>query len=176
MTYTKLIYLSSPLFTLAEFRCNKDLADAIYSLSNGNYLCKLPQDLNILPYSSQEEIKDACLTLLFNCDGFIGNLDGVEVDSGVTSEYVVAKFLDLPSVLYRTDFRAGGDTLLGFSVNSMLVGYPRTKILTLPHTNLSILADSCVYYLDHVFNTKPVLSSCEKELFKSKLKELLYVM
>ena len=61
--------------------------------------------------------------------------DGVELDSGTVVEFMFAKFLDIPCVVYRTDFRGGSGeeaTEGGDSVNRwnlMVSYYPRTKII-----------------------------------------------
>ena len=61
---------------------------------------------------------------------------------------MVAKMLDIPSVVVRTDFRAGGDSRLD-PWNLMVSGYPRTKIL---------LADAIARYQNElrVAGTTPV--------------------
>ena len=33
--------------------------------------------------------------------------DGIELDSGTVVEFMAAKMLDIPSVVYRSDFRGG---------------------------------------------------------------------
>ena len=63
--------------------------------------------------------------------------DGTELDSGTVVEFMFAKFLDIPAVVYRTDFRGGSGeeaTEAGDSVNRwnlMVSYYPRTKIVYL---------------------------------------------
>jgi len=55
------------------------------------------------------------------------NFDGTELDSGTVVEFMLAKFLDLPSVILRTDFREGGDQKDGDNWNLMCSFYPRTQ-------------------------------------------------
>ena len=61
--------------------------------------------------------------------------DGTELDSGTVVEFMFAKFLDIPAVCYRTDFRGGSGeeaTESGDKVNRwnlMVSYYPRTKVL-----------------------------------------------
>ena len=60
--------------------------------------------------------------------------DGVELDSGTVVEFMVAKQLDIPSVVYRTDFRGGSGEQefrleKGNKWNLMASFYPRTKYL-----------------------------------------------
>jgi hypothetical protein len=63
------------------------------------------------------------------CDVGLFHFDGPELDSGTVAEYMLAKMLDIPSVIVRTDFRAGGDSSDPW--NLMLSGYPRTEVITL---------------------------------------------
>ena len=47
-------------------------------------------------------------------------------------EFIFAKFLDVPAVILRTDFRINGDQDRdGDPWNLMCTGYPRTEIITL---------------------------------------------
>merc|ERR1712127_790303 len=66
--------------------------------------------------------------------------DGVELDSGTVVEFMQAKTLDIPSVVYRTDFRGGsGEQSTDFREekeeeednkwNLMVSNYPRTKVI-----------------------------------------------
>ncbi|MBR4076098.1 MAG: nucleoside 2-deoxyribosyltransferase, partial [Lentisphaeria bacterium] len=65
--------------------------------------------------------------LLMACDLIVANFDGVELDSGTVAEFCCAKMLDLPAVLFRTDFRNGVERP-GAVVpwNLMISAYPRT--------------------------------------------------
>lgn len=76
------------------------------------------------------EIRDADISALLSCDLALFNYDGCELDSGTVVEFMFAKFADIPSVLLRTDFRAGGDS--GENPwNLMTSYYPRTETLVL---------------------------------------------
>ena len=44
---------------------------------------------------------------LMNSEVAIFAFDGVELDSGTLVEFMLAKQLDIPAVVYRTDFRGG---------------------------------------------------------------------
>ena len=61
--------------------------------------------------------------------------DGVELDSGTVVEFMAAKMLDKPAVVYRTDFRGGsGEEAIHEHSNKwnlMVSFYPRTKIVYL---------------------------------------------
>lgn len=69
--------------------------------------------------------------------------DGTDLDSGSVVEFMATKFLDIPAVIYRTDFRGGSgeEPLVGtknsagdehcYKWNLMCSFYPRTKVLYL---------------------------------------------
>ena len=42
-----------------------------------------------------------------------------------------AKFLNKPAVIFRSDFRLGGDSPKTYPWNLMLNNYPKTKIISL---------------------------------------------
>ena len=66
------------------------------------------------------------------CDLALFNFDGTDLDAGTVVEFMFAKFLDIPAVLLRTDFRAAGDQPgAGDAWNLMCSFYPRTKVVQL---------------------------------------------
>lgn len=77
---------------------------------------------------------------LFESKVAIFAFDGVELDSGTVVEFMQAKALDIPSVVYRTDFRGGsGEQSTDMRENKeeeednkwnlMVSNYPRTKVI-----------------------------------------------
>ena len=70
---------------------------------------------------------------LINSDVALFSFDGVELDSGTVVEFMIAKMLDIPSVVYRTDFRGGsGEEAIDqheYKWNLMVSFYPRTKVI-----------------------------------------------
>ena len=118
--------------------------------------------------------------------------DGTELDSGTVVEFMFAKFLDIPAVVYRTDFRGGSGeeaTEAGDNVNRwnlMVSYYPRTKIVYLngmveyqkiytsmngPEGNASeiceayceSIAKKLVDAMDEVRATPPLVTPAEKQ-------------
>jgi nucleoside 2-deoxyribosyltransferase len=76
------------------------------------------------------EIRDNDFAMVLQSDAALLNFDGSELDSGTVAEFMAARFLDLPCVLLRTDFRSAGDQNAdGEPWNLMLSGYPRTATL-----------------------------------------------
>ena len=123
------VYFAGSLFTHKDLAGNAMLADEIGRVSGGKFECLLPQNIEHRS-SSPKEIRDADISALLSCDLALFNYDGCELDSGTVVEFMFAKFADIPSVLLRTDFRAGGDS--GENPwNLMTSYYPRTETLVL---------------------------------------------
>jgi nucleoside 2-deoxyribosyltransferase len=122
------VYFAGELFSLKHLAGNALLADAIERNSNGQFACVLPQTLEERAMTAQK-IRDQDIVALLGCNLAIFNFDGPEVDSGTVSEFMLAKFADIPSLLLRTDFRRGGDQGTD-PWNLMLSFYPRTRTLS----------------------------------------------
>lgn len=135
MTQPYTIYFAGELFSLKHLTGNSILADYIHTESHNRYKCVVPQDLEQRETTALA-IRDQDLYHVVACDLGLFHFDGTELDSGTVVEFMVAKMLDIPSVIVRTDFRAGGDSRMD-PWNLMVSGYPRTKIL---------LADAIVRY------------------------------
>ncbi|MBR5078088.1 MAG: nucleoside 2-deoxyribosyltransferase [Victivallales bacterium] len=122
------IYWAGALFNHKELLGNQILANSVKNLSNGWYDVRLPQDFQTKPSAKAIDIRNADLTELIHCDMVVANFDGAELDSGTVVEFCIAKALDMPTVLLRTDFRNVGDAD-GIPWNLMCAGWPRTEIL-----------------------------------------------
>lgn len=120
------IYFAGSLFTNKDLIGNMYLVDSIHRLSNYRYRCILPQNLQQMS-TDPAEIKNNDLIQVRDTDGILVSFDGTELDSGTVVEFMGAKFLNKPAVVYRTDFRNGGDTPGGDPWNLMLYNYPRTQ-------------------------------------------------
>ena len=124
-----LVYFAGELFSSKHLVGNAALADSIAKVSNRNFTCVLPQTLEDRGMSAQD-IRDKDIVTLIGCDLALFNFDGPELDSGTVSEFMFAKFADIPSLLLRTDFRRGGDQGAD-PWNLMVSFYPRTRTLCL---------------------------------------------
>ncbi len=122
----KTIYLAGALFNQKELIGNKYLAQAIETASNGRYKCILPQDI-VHDSLDIQKIRDTNFKTIRESDGILVNFDGTELDSGTVTEFMIAKFLRKPAVVYRTDFRLAGDSTPKEPWNLMLVNYPLTE-------------------------------------------------
>lgn len=122
------IYWAGALFNHKELIGNKMLAKAIENISNGRYSVRLPQDFQTSPSATAVDIRNADLMELVQCDALLANFDGADLDSGTVVEFYVAKALDMPTALLRTDFRNSGDAD-GIPWNLMCAGWPRTETI-----------------------------------------------
>ena len=122
------IYWAGALFNHKELLGNQILANSVKNLSNGRYDVRLPQDFQTEQSAKAVDIRNADLAELTHCDMVVANFDGAELDSGTVVEFCIAKALDMPTVLLRTDFRNVGDAD-GIPWNLMCAGWPRTEIL-----------------------------------------------
>jgi nucleoside 2-deoxyribosyltransferase len=106
------IYLSGPLFTQAERRWNRQLAQELQDRIAGAQVI-LPQDFKVgSSYNNPKnfpKIFDACLDALREADVVVAVLDGPDVDSGTALELGVAHERGIPIIGVRTDYRAGQD-------------------------------------------------------------------
>lgn len=123
------IYFAGALFNHKDLLGNALLADAIDSRSSGTYRCVLPQNLEQTTNRACD-IRDQDLKAVVECDLALLHFDGAELDSGTVVEFMMAKFLDIPAVVVRTDFRSAGDQDKdGDPWNLMCSFYPRTVTL-----------------------------------------------
>ena len=121
------IYFAGDLFDQKHITGNFLLAKSIEKASDYQYTCILPQDWEGALHTSIE-IRNRDLQNVIQADMVLFNFDGVDLDSGTVVEFMIAKMLDIPAVLLRTDFRNGG-YLFGDDWNLMVAGYPRCAIV-----------------------------------------------
>jgi len=123
------VYMAGELFDHKDLVGNALLAEHIHRISQGRYRCLLPQNIEMTG-SPPGDIRNQDLKHLIRSDLSIFNFDGTELDSGTVVEFMVAKFLDIPSVIFRSDFRSSGDQgKKGDDWNLMCSFYPRTRIV-----------------------------------------------
>ena len=124
-TYT--VYFAGDLFDHKHLAGNELLAGAVDRRSGGRYACVLPQDLE-QSTERMVDIRNQDLMQVMACDLGLFNFDGADLDSGTVVEFMMAKMLDIPSVLLRSDFRASGDQEReGDDWNLMCSFYPRSR-------------------------------------------------
>lgn len=120
------VYFAGDLFDHKHLAGNAILAEAIDRRSAGRYACVVPQDLEQAT-ARMVDIRNQDLKQVMACDLALFNFDGTDLDSGTVVEFMMAKMLDIPSVLLRSDFRASGDQEReGDDWNLMCSFYPRS--------------------------------------------------
>ena len=129
MTQAKNVYWVGGLFDLKDLIGNRMLADAFERQAAGRWHAVLPQE-NGSNGARDDSIRDDDLEHLFSSDAVVANFDGADLDSGTVVEFCFAKFLDLPVVLLRTDFRNSNDAATCPDPwNLMCSGFPRTEVV-----------------------------------------------
>ena len=121
------IYFAGDLFDHKHLMGNSILADYIEKLSGNKYQCYVPQDFE-QPTHRGVDIRNVDLKAVISCDLGLFNFDGADLDSGTVVEFMTAKFLDIPAVILRSDFRSSGDSERG-NWNLMADYYPRTEVV-----------------------------------------------
>ena len=129
MARAKRVYWAGGLFDLKDLIGNRVLADAFDRRADGRWQAVLPQESEENGTRS-DSIRDNDLEMLFTSDAVVANFDGADLDSGTVVEFCFAKFLDLPTVLLRTDFRNDNDAATCRDPwNLMCSGFPRTEVV-----------------------------------------------
>lgn len=122
------IYLAGELFNHKDLMGNRLLVRKIAELTQNKYQFILPQDVT-RDNPNGFSIKEADIFQLLQSQAVLFNFDGPDIDSGTVSEFMIAVFLGIPSVLLRTDIRSGGDDIEGDPWNLMCSGYWGTRSL-----------------------------------------------
>ena len=123
------IYFGGSLFNHKDLAGNALLAEYIENCSDHRYRCCLPQNVE-QHQTTALDIRNKDIVKLIECDLGLFNFDGTELDAGVVVEFMLAKFLDMPTVILRSDFRTGGEREIGGEDwNFMCSFYPRTRVV-----------------------------------------------
>ena len=123
------IYFGGSLFNHKDLTGNALLAEYIEKCSSHKYRCCLPQNVE-QHQTTALDIRNQDIVELIECDLGLFNFDGTELDAGVVVEFMLAKFLDIPAVILRSDFRTCGEKEVGGEDwNFMCSFYPRTQIV-----------------------------------------------
>jgi len=123
------VYFGGSLFNHKDLTGNALLAEYIEKCSDSKYRCCLPQNVE-QHTTTAREIRNEVIAKLIECDLGLFNFDGTELDAGTVVEFMLAKFLDIPAVILRSDFRTCGEKEIGGEDwNFMCSFYPRTKVV-----------------------------------------------
>ncbi len=123
-----IVFFAGELFDHKHLTGNQMLASQIGKVSDGRFECFLPQDMDTAGLSF-DEIRRKDLNALFDADLAVFNFDGGDADSGTVAEFIAAKAINKPAVLFRSDFRNAGDQAHLTPWNLMCSGYPNTETL-----------------------------------------------
>lgn len=124
------VYFAGDLFDHKHITGNYVLARKIEELSDGLYQCMLPQNWEGM-LNTAIDIRNKDIQSVIQSDLVLFNFDGTDLDSGTVVEFMVAKMLDIPAVLLRTDVRNGG-YIFGLDWNLMVEGFPRCTVVKYP--------------------------------------------
>ena len=171
----KKIYWAGDLWNFKDLIGNELLVNQFNQNCQGKYEAFLPQNVEATAID-KKSIRDSDFELLFSCDAIVANFDGHDLDSGTVAEFCFAKFLDLPAVLFRSDFRNNNDVITCPDPwNLMLSNYPRTKTLLIPsmpqfpqigsNNYLALASKEIEKALDEVFNMPKLYSNQEEYYF-----------
>ena len=124
------------IFNTKDLIGNIFFKQAIQRVSNGRYKIEFMAQNNVDQNSTHHSIKDNDLMGVAKADVGIFAFDGIDLDSGTVVEFIAAKMLDIPSVVYRSDFRGGSGEETSCEGgeptnkwNLMVSNYPRTNIV-----------------------------------------------
>lgn len=166
------IYFAGDLFDHKHVTGNLLLAKQIEAVTNGTYRCHLPQNWEHT-FDNAVDIRNRDIQSVLSADLILCNFDGTDLDSGTTVEFVIAKMLDIPAVLLRTDLRTGG-YLFGADWNLMVDGYPRCGVVKddalLSYNSLGIeqmhrsLAQNIVRAFEKVISEQSLFASFDEML------------
>ena len=129
MNHQFTIYFAGSLFNHKDLTGNALLAEYIEKCSDNRYRCCLPQNVE-QHQTTALDIRNKDFLKLVECDLGLFNFDGTELDAGVVVEFMLAKFLDMPTVIFRSDIRNCGEKEVGGDDwNFMCSFYPRTRVV-----------------------------------------------
>jgi len=124
-----MVYAAGGIFTQHDLTTNVLIKDAVWRLSKGKYELVLPQSKELREVDRPDlaaYIRNVDLLQVVKTDIFIARFDGLELDAGTVTEFIMAKFLGKPTVILRCDSRRLGGNNLDEPYNLMVKNWPRT--------------------------------------------------
>lgn len=196
------VFFAGDLFSYKDLVGNLQLSEAIKRRSNGKYDCFLAQN-KVQQLVHHKSIKDQDLKGLMESDIAIFAFDGPELDSGTVVEFVSAKLLDKPSVVYRSDFRGGSGEEVSTAEqensnkwNLMVSYYPRTEYVyfngMIQYQNVlknsedqsainingqyvEYIAQLLITSMDRVYETPKILTEKEQNMVNKQFQTLMNI-
>ena len=191
-------FYGGELFNTRDLVGNLFLLDALRRLSGGKYDFYVAQeqcDQNV----THKIIKDKDTVGLVESEVALFAFEGVELDSGTVVEFMQAKTLDIPAVVYRSDIRGGsGEEAIDDRRNRwnlMCSFYPRVRTVylsaivdyqevyrqangdnvpanTVAQAYSEYIARILLEAMDEVMASPPILNQESKETLKRQCLEL----
>jgi nucleoside 2-deoxyribosyltransferase len=158
------VYWAGDLFDHKHLTGNAILAQLIEQSSANKYTFILPQNWEGA-LASTIEMRNYDIFAIIRADLVLFNFDGPDLDSGTIVEFMIAKMLDIPVVLLRTDCRNGG-YWGGEDWNLMASGFPRC--ITLKHNALQLYNDNGLPAM-HQIIAQSIISAFEQVQTHSSL-------
>jgi len=123
------VYTAGGIFTQHDLTTNVFIKDAVWRLSKGKYQLILPQSKELRELDRPDlaaYVRNVDLLQVVKTDIFIARFDGLELDAGMVTEFIMAKYLGKPTVILRCDSRRLGGSNLDEPYNLMVKSWPRT--------------------------------------------------
>jgi len=123
------VYAAGWIFTQHDLTTNVFIKDAVWKLSKGKYELVLPQSKELRELNRPDlaaYIRNVDLLQVVKSDIFIARFDGLELDAGTVTEFIMAKYLGKPTVILRCDSRQLGGNNIDEPYNLMVKSWPRT--------------------------------------------------
>jgi nucleoside 2-deoxyribosyltransferase len=123
------VYAAGNIFTQHDLAANVYIKDAVWRHSNGKFELILPQSKELRELDRPDlaaYIRNVDLLQVLKAHLFLARFDGLELDAGTVIEFMLAKFLGKPTVIWRCDSRRLGGNSLDEPYNLMVKNWPRT--------------------------------------------------
>lgn len=123
------VYAAGNIFTQHDLAANVFFKDAVWRQSSGKFALILPQSKELRELERPDlaaYIRNLDLLQVLKANLILARFDGLELDAGTVIEFMLAKFLGKPTVIWRCDSRRLGGNSLDEPYNLMVKNWPRT--------------------------------------------------
>ncbi len=143
-------YFAGGLFNAQELHGNLEIARAIKHASKDCLSLVCPQDVELQEFGAKY-VRENDLFALLKSDFIICNFNGLEIDSGTVVEYMTARFMSMPTVQLRTDFRDSSNTSIAWKrpVEIRQTAEVPYNLMLAYDGSVTVLADAMQLYCKH---------------------------
>lgn len=123
------VYAAGNIFAQHDLATNVFIKDSVWRQSQGKFELILPQSKELRELDRPDlaaYIRNADLAQVVKADICLARFDGLELDAGTVIEFMLAKFLGKPAVIWRCDSRRLEGVELDEPYNLMVKNWPRT--------------------------------------------------